>query len=74
VTGSELWQAASATGADLLRRVRKNIVLPVLETFEDGSYLSGTAASGRPQPPQSGPGPCHRIPASTDTARTPSTA
>ncbi|MFE5549727.1 hypothetical protein ACFQ71_38875, partial [Streptomyces sp. NPDC056534] len=46
VTGSELWQAASATGADLLRRVRKNIVLPVLET---GSHLAvGTPACGTP--------------------------
>ncbi|WP_406053526.1 IS4 family transposase [Streptomyces sp. NBC_01077] len=46
ITGFGLWQAASATGADLLWRVRKNIVLPVLETFEDGSCLSEIVASG----------------------------
>ncbi|MGW7201785.1 transposase domain-containing protein, partial [Streptomyces chryseus] len=39
ITGFELWKAASGTGADLLWRVRKNIVLPFLEAFEDGSYL-----------------------------------
>lgn len=46
ITGFELWRAASATGADLLWRVRKNIVLPVLEAFGDGSYLSEIVASG----------------------------
>lgn len=46
ITGFGLWQAASATGADLLWRVRKNIVLPVLKPFPDGSYLSGIVASG----------------------------
>ncbi|MEU9763643.1 IS4 family transposase [Streptomyces sp. NPDC047987] len=46
ITGFELWQAASGTGADLLWRVRKNIVLPFLEAFEDGSYLSEIVAAG----------------------------
>lgn len=44
ITGFELWRAASDTGADLLWRVRKNIVLPVLEYFGDGSYLSEIVA------------------------------
>lgn len=38
--GFELWQAARATGADLLWRMRKSAVLPVLEVLADGSYLS----------------------------------
>ncbi len=46
ITGFELWQAASGAGADLLWRVRKNIVLPVLEAFDDGSYLSEIVATG----------------------------
>ncbi|MER7780688.1 IS4 family transposase [Streptomyces sp. NPDC096191] len=45
ITGFDLWQAAYATGADLLWRVRKNIVLPVLQSFDDGSYLSEIVAS-----------------------------
>ncbi|MEU5547912.1 transposase, partial [Streptomyces sioyaensis] len=40
ITGFGLWQAASGTGADLLWRVRKNVVLPVFEHLGDGSYLS----------------------------------
>ncbi|MFE5828259.1 IS4 family transposase [Streptomyces erythrochromogenes] len=46
ITGFGLWQAASGTGADLLWRVRKNIVLPVLQPLSDGSYLSEIVASG----------------------------
>ncbi|GAA2376951.1 IS4 family transposase [Dactylosporangium salmoneum] len=38
--GVELWQSAAATGADLLWRVRKDIVLAVVEQLPDGSYLS----------------------------------
>jgi hypothetical protein len=45
ITGFELWRASSGTGADLLWRVRKNIVLPVLEQLGDGSYLSRIAAA-----------------------------
>ena len=36
----ERWRAASATGADLLWRVKKNLILPCLKRFDDGSYLS----------------------------------
>ncbi len=46
IIGFELWKAASGTGADLLWRVRKNIVRPFLEAFEDGSYLSEIVATG----------------------------
>ena len=38
--GFELWKLAAATGADLLWRVRKNIVLPCEKRLPDGSYLS----------------------------------
>jgi hypothetical protein len=38
--GVALWRRAAATGADLLWRVRKDIVLPVIEQLCDGSYLS----------------------------------
>lgn len=43
--GFELWKAAVETGAALLWRVRKNTILPVLQRFEDGSYLSKLYAS-----------------------------
>ncbi|WP_158718044.1 hypothetical protein [Streptomyces sp. NRRL F-2664] len=36
ITCFDLWQAASGTGADLLWRVGKNIVLPVLQLLSDG--------------------------------------
>lgn len=36
----ELWQEATATGAALLWRIRKDARLPVLERFADGSYRS----------------------------------
>jgi len=38
--GFALWGKASATGAALLWRVKKNLRLPCLQRFEDGSYLS----------------------------------
>jgi hypothetical protein len=38
--GYKLWKELSATGADLVWRVKKNIRLPCLERFDDGSYLS----------------------------------
>ncbi|HEX6340861.1 IS4 family transposase [Umezawaea sp.] len=44
--GLPLWRAASAGGADLLWRVRSNIVLPVREELPDGSYLSQIVATG----------------------------
>jgi hypothetical protein len=38
--GYKLWHQAQSTGADLLWRVRKNLILPRLKRFADGSYLS----------------------------------
>lgn len=38
--GYQLWKEAAATGVDLLWRVKKNIRLPCLKRFRDGSYLS----------------------------------
>ena len=38
--GFEMWKQAAATGADLLWRVRKNILLPCDKRLPDGSYLS----------------------------------
>ena len=43
--GFALWQEAAETGAALLWRTRKNMILPVLQRFEDGSYLSKLYAS-----------------------------
>ena len=40
LAGFPLWQAASATGAQLLWRVTKNRKLPILKRLSDGSYLS----------------------------------
>lgn len=41
----KLWQQTTKTGAALLWRVRKNMILPVLQRLEDGSYLSRIYAS-----------------------------
>jgi len=38
--GVDLWQRAAGTGADLLWRVRKDVVLAVIEQLPDGSYIS----------------------------------
>jgi len=38
--GFELWEQARGTGADLLWRGKKNLKLPRLKSFADGSYLS----------------------------------
>lgn len=38
--GYELWKEAAATGADLLWRAKKNLILPCVKRFPDGSYLS----------------------------------
>jgi Insertion element 4 transposase N-terminal/Transposase DDE domain len=38
--GFGLWTAAAATGADLLWRVKANMVLPVLAPLPDGSWLA----------------------------------
>jgi hypothetical protein len=40
-----LWRKAAATGADLVWRTKQNAVLPVLQTFADGSYLSQIRAA-----------------------------
>lgn len=56
--GFPMWQAASRTGAQLLWRVPKNRVLPVLERFEDGSYLSRIEPS---------PATCKTMPSPRDT-------
>jgi hypothetical protein len=40
-----LWRTAASTGAQLVWRTKTNAVLPVLETFSDGSYLSQIAAA-----------------------------
>ncbi len=40
-----LWKQAQATGAELLWRVKKNLKLPCLKRFRDGSYLSKIYAS-----------------------------
>jgi Insertion element 4 transposase N-terminal/Transposase DDE domain len=45
--GFALWQAASATGADLLWRVRRNQRLPCWQRLPDGSYLSRLYASAK---------------------------
>lgn len=38
--GFALWEQARSTGAELLWRGKKNLSLPRLKCFEDGSYLS----------------------------------
>ncbi len=38
--GFDLWKQAGETGADLLWRGKKNLRLPCLKRFPDGSYLS----------------------------------
>jgi hypothetical protein len=43
--GHPLFAAAAATGADLLWRARSNAMLPVLETFDDGSFASEIVAT-----------------------------
>lgn len=45
--GYELWRKAHGTGADLLWRVRKNLILPCQERLPDGSYLSRIYPSER---------------------------
>jgi Insertion element 4 transposase N-terminal/Transposase DDE domain len=47
--GFEMWQQAAATKADLLWRVRKNILLPCENRLPDGSYLSRIYASQQDQ-------------------------
>jgi len=47
--GFELWNQASATGADLLWRIKKNLRLPCEKRLPDGSYLSRIYASSKEQ-------------------------
>lgn len=45
--GYDFWTAASKTGADLLWRLRKTIILPAEIILSDGSYLSTLYPSAR---------------------------
>ena len=45
--GYKLWKQAQETGADLLWRVKKNLKLPCLQRFRDGSYMSRIYASDK---------------------------
>lgn len=45
--GFELWEEARETGADLLWRIKKNLVFPAEKKFSDGSYLSRAFPSSR---------------------------
>jgi len=45
--GYKLWKQAQETGADLLWRVKKNLKLPCLRRFRDGSYTSRIYASDK---------------------------
>lgn len=38
--GFELWNTARSTGAELLFRIKKNLILPVEERLPDGSFIS----------------------------------
>lgn len=55
-----LWSQASATGADLVWRTKKNHVLPCEKRLSDGSYLSHVYASARDRRHRSG-GRCVRV-------------
>lgn len=45
--GFEMWKEAKETGADLLWRVKKNLGLPCMERFPDGSYRSEVYESAK---------------------------
>lgn len=45
--GYNLWKQASSTGAELLWRIKKNLVFPCIERLPDGSYLSKAYPSPR---------------------------
>lgn len=47
--GFTLWQYAQSTGADLLWRIKNNIVLPCEKRLPDGSYLSRVYGSQKDQ-------------------------
>ena len=52
--GFSLWTRALATGADLVWRTKKNLILPCEERLSDGSYLSQVFASPRDRRHRSG--------------------
>jgi hypothetical protein len=52
--GFALWQEAQAHGADLLWRVKSNLVLPCEQRLADGSYLSTSYPSPRARRQQRG--------------------
>jgi Transposase DDE domain len=56
-TGYDLWQAAAATGADLLWRASSLFTLPVLQDLPDGSYLSQLVPGKGTRPHREGAGP-----------------
>lgn len=62
LSGYPLWQGAMQSGAQLLWRIPKNRILPALQRFEDGSYLS-----------QIEPAPLTRKKMAADTTVTPLT-
>jgi len=45
--GFNLWEEARHRGADLLWRIRKNLIFPAEQTLPDGSYLSRAFPSDR---------------------------
>jgi len=47
--GFDLWNQAKSSGADLLWRIKKNLLLPVEERLADGSYLSRIYPSQKDQ-------------------------
>jgi hypothetical protein len=53
----ELWQAAAATGAQLLWRASATFTLPALELLPDGSYLSRLVPGKGTGPRKAGAGP-----------------
>lgn len=52
--GYDLWLQAQETRAELLWRMRKNLVLPCLQRLPDGSYLSRIYSKGSRRHPSQG--------------------
>jgi hypothetical protein len=52
--GFTLWQSAQSSGADLLWRIKKNIILPCDKSLSDGSFLSKVYSSQKDQRRQEG--------------------
>lgn len=76
--GHELWGMVTATGSDMLWRIKKNLVFPAVEILPDGSFLSimptpGGEPAARHRPstrPQPWTG--HRTATSSGSSNTPS--